>query len=222
MKTNTRVEHHGTGWAQLSGCASCPGCPSEDFEVGQRNLLILCDCPGCPRCPSEISSLYGAVGATSSMHSYQIYKQTENYLGHLGHVGQLTEMMMEKLSQEQELSRTELGQKTGEKHSEAQRAGAIERTLPSLVGLFLPLALVLREPLLKQNPDGFRSAVYPIAKAEVIQPLNELLISHKYYFGLLCGHSVLIPRSGEGCKSYIDISIFIGYITNISVSDRRF
>ena len=131
---------------------------------------------------------------------------------------------MEKLSQEEELPRTKLGQKTREKHLEPpQRAGAIEEFLPSLVGLFLPLALVLSEPLFQQNPDGFRSAVYPAAEAEVIQPLNELLISHKDYFGFLSGHGAFIPRSVDGCKRDIDSSSFIGYITDISklFLDRR-
>lgn len=221
MKNKKRV-HHGTGWAQLSGCASCPGWPSGVCEVGQRNLLISCDCPSCPRCPSEISTLYRAVRKKRSTLLLEQLQQIQNYLGHLGHVGQLAEMMMEKLSQEEELHRTELGQKTNEECSEAQRAGAIEEVFPSLVGLFLPLALVLSEPLLQQDSYGFRSAVYPIAEAKVIQPLNEFLISNKDYFGLLGGHSLFISRSGEGCKSYIDSSSYIGYIYNISRSDRRF
>jgi hypothetical protein len=222
MKTNIWVEHHGTGLGQLGCCPSCPGCPSGTSEVGQRKLLKSCDCPSCPRCPSEISNCYRAVGKVLSLQSDKDYKQIEIYLGHLGHVGQLTEMMMEKLSQEQELPRTELGQRAVEKHLKAQGAGAFGGSFPSLVGLFLSLALVLSKPLLQQDSDGFRSAVYPIAEAIVIQPLNEFLISHEYYFGLISGHSVLIPRSGEGSKSYIDSSKLIGYIINISISGRRF
>ena len=158
---NKKEVHHGTGWAQLSGCASCPSCPSKGIEVGQRNMLISEDCLSCTRCPGEISTLYRAVAKDSPTLLQNNHTQTQNYLGHLGHVGQLTGMMMEKLPQGDEIPRTELGQETGEKHSEAQRAGAIEGVFPSLVGLFLPLALVLSEPLFQQNPDGFRSAVYP-------------------------------------------------------------
>lgn len=225
MKTNMRVYHHETGWAQLSGCASCPSCPSETFEVGQRKLLKSCDCLRCPRCPGEISNLYRAVSNDHQPLSHEVYKQNQNHPGHLGQVGQSTEMMMEKLSQENEIPGTGPGQKAGEKHSEAQRAGAIEGFSPSLVGLLLPLALVLREPLFQQNPDGFRPAVYPVAETKVIQSLNEFLISYEYYFGLLCGHSVLIPGSGEGCKRNIDKLSFISYITNISlhfILNRRF
>jgi hypothetical protein len=109
---NKKEVHHGTGWAQLSGCASCPSCPSEVIEVGQRKILISWDCPGCPWCPSEISNLYRAVRKTYTTHSHKDYKQTKNYLGHIGHVGQLTGMIMEKLSQEEELCGTELGQET--------------------------------------------------------------------------------------------------------------
>ena len=109
---NKKEVHHGTGWAQLLGCASCPRCPSGICEVGQRKLLISCDCLSCPRCPSEISTFYRAAGNISLVLSEEDYKQIEIYLGHLGHVGQVTEMMMEKLSQGKELPRTELGQKT--------------------------------------------------------------------------------------------------------------
>ena len=112
---NKKEVHHETGWAQLSGCASCPSWPSwpsEVLAVGQRKLLISCDCLSCPRCPGEISTLYGVVSKTGTLPSDENYKQTQVYLGHLGHVGQLTGMMMEKLSQEEELSRTELGQET--------------------------------------------------------------------------------------------------------------
>ena len=109
---NKKEVHHGTGWAQLLGCASCPRCPSGICEVGQRKLLKSCDCLSCPRCPSEISTFYRAAGNISLVLSEEDYKQIEIYLGHLGHVGQVTEMMMEKLSQGKELPRTELGQKT--------------------------------------------------------------------------------------------------------------
>ena len=119
---NKKEVHHGTGWAQLECCASCPRWHSEVFEVGQRNMLKSCDCLSCPRCPGEISNSYKAVKNTVQSLSDGIYKPIENYLGHLGHVGQLPEMMMEKLSQGEELPRTELGQETGEKHLEAQPA----------------------------------------------------------------------------------------------------
>jgi hypothetical protein len=206
---------------QLSGCVSCPRCPSGICEVGQRKLLISCDCLSCPRCPSEISTFYRTAGNNPPVLSEEDYKQIEIYLGHLGHVKQVTEMMMEKLSQGKELPRTELGQI----NSEAKEPGGVEGVLPSLVGLFLPLALVFSKPLLQQDSDSFRSAVDPIAKAEVIQPLNELFISHEKDFRFISGHSVLIPRSGGGCKRDIDNHNYIGYILYISIhftSDRRF
>jgi len=111
MKNKKRV-HDGTGWVQLQNCTSCPSCPSEVLEVGQGKLLISADCPSCPRCPGENSNLYRAVGNVRYLPSDKNYKQIQIYLGHLGHVGQITEMMMEKLSQEKELPRTELGQRT--------------------------------------------------------------------------------------------------------------
>jgi hypothetical protein len=224
MKTNARVQPGGTGWGQL-GCPSCPSWHSESFQVGQRKLLKSCDCPSCPRCPSEISILYRAVGDGILPPCDKDYKQIEIYLGHLAHVGQVTGMIMEKLSQEGEISRTELGQKAGEKHSKAQGAGAVGGSFPSLVGLFLPLALVFSKPLLQQDSDSFRSAVDPIANAEVIQPLNELFISHEKDFRFISGHSVLIPRSGGGCKRDIDNNDYIGYMRYISMHitlDRRF
>jgi len=219
---NKKEVHHETGWAQLSGCASCPSWPSwpsEVLAVGQRKLLISCDCLSCPRCPGEISILYGVVSKTGTLPSDENYKQTQVYLGHLGHVGQLTGMMMEKLSQEREIPRTELGQNTIQ--------GKRRAAPPSACGNYLGGCFF---PVLSCCARASSSKILIASDLEFTRLLNlkssNLSMSSwsatKIIFGFSVGIVSLIPRSGEGCKRDIDRLRIIGYKPSIPLHWKSF